>query len=395
MLKRGGDAEAKARRRFGPGGQNGDPWSRSSGDPFDGDPSAAPASASPPVLGGWTAMASFLDLEPSLVAEMARASMSSGRVVALRSGEIGVGAMLASLAVRGEDILLDELLPLGSAEIRVHRYTVGKLEPIAVHPVLGIAPLLRALALCAASATHESWEAVAHDGVNPPVAIGSAQKHELRWLQPPAADAPHSPPWMTPTTDEPPPGTSVAAWQEELQREPPPPPQARPLAAPPAARLPESDAPIGPVRPAGPAPVAPAAPVPTSDPGFSPEELLGAITASVQHALANALLELELDPATIAQLRDDRIPQEIVEGVARLEAHLAQVDLVGRQIQDLTTAVDAIAESMRSMIRHQWDNAPPPNFWVKVQRADDEVRRAVDELTSEVRTRISRPTRGV
>jgi len=391
MLKRGGDADAKARRRFGPSGQDGDPWSRSGGDPFSVEPSMAPGSASPPVLGGWTAMGSYLELEPALVAEMARASMSSGRVVALRSGEIGVGAMLASLAVRGDDILLDELLPLGGAEIRVHRYTVGKLEPIAVHPVLGVAPLLRALALCAASATHESWEAVAHDGVNPPVAIGSAQKHELRWLQPPAADAPHSPPWMTPTTDEAPPGTSVAAWQEELQRVPAPAPQAPPLAAPPAARLLDSDAPIGPMRAIAPEPVAPVA---TSDPGFSPEELLAAINASVQHALANALLELELDPATIAQLRDDRIPEEIVQGVARVEAHLAQLDVVSRQVQDLTTAVDALAESMRSVVRHQWDNAPPPNFWVKVQRADDEVRRAVDELTSEVRTRISRPTRG-
>ncbi|MDP1819618.1 MAG: hypothetical protein Q8K58_06940 [Acidimicrobiales bacterium] len=400
MLKRGSDPEAKIRRRFG------------AEDPFSAHPTATVGP--PPVLGGWSAMASYFDLEPALVAEMARAAMSSGRVVALRSGEVGVGAMLASLAVRGEDVLLDNLLPLGDAEIRVHRYTVGKLEPIAVHPVDGVAPLLRALALCAASATHESWEAVAHDGRNPPVAIGSAQKRELRWLQPPAPDSPDRPPWMTPTTQDPPPGTSVAAWQDELRRGAAAPIVAAPAAAPstvapprPAApadaRLPDPDAPIGPAVRPGPTPEPAADPAPMATrtvAANAPEaadevsqRIIDAVTSALDHALSNALVELQLDPTTLAQLRDDRIPEQIAQSVSRLEAQMVQVEVVSRQVQDLTAAVDSLAESARSLMRHQWDNAPPPNFWVKVQRADDEVRRAVDELTSEIRTRLARPVR--
>ncbi len=169
-------------------------------------------------------MASYLDLEPSLVAEMARAAMSAGRVVALRSGEVGVGAMLASLAVRGEDILLDELLPLG--ERRDPRAPLHR-GPARAHrraPGPRVGPLLRSLALCAASPPGESWEAVAHDGRTRPwpsaapearAALAPAARHPTP--PQPAVGGPHDR-----TTR---PGTSVPWWQEELpsgRRAPPP-----------------------------------------------------------------------------------------------------------------------------------------------------------------------------
>lgn len=357
MVKYGSAADARGRRRS-TGGQNGDPWSRSAEDPFapaQQDPATADA---PSVLGGWAAMTSYLELEPVLVAEMARAAMSSGRVVALTSGEVGVGAMLASLAVRGEDALLDELLPLQGAEIRVHRYTLGRLDPISVHPVAGGPELLRALALCAASATYESWQAVAHDGHNPPVGIGSAQRHELRWLQPTPIDAPGNPPWMRPTTQDPPPGTSIAAWQHELLR----------------VAEPRSDS-------------APRGPALGLTLGGLGGEALGAGESERGPSGSGATRPLP-DPSTFAQLRDDRTPDEIARGAARL----AQVDVMSRQLEDLTALVEGLAESVRSLTRHQWDNSPPPGFWLKVQRADDEVRRALEDLAGEVRSRTPPPT---
>jgi pimeloyl-ACP methyl ester carboxylesterase len=79
--------------------------------------------------------------------------------------------------------------------------------------------------------------------------------------------------------------------------------------------------------------------------------------------------------------------------VARIDQQTAQIDGMARQLQALTTAVDELTESTRALLRHQWDNMPPQNFWARMQRADDEVRRSVDELAAEVRGRIPRPRR--
>jgi hypothetical protein len=373
MLRRGPDTENRPRRRFSP-----DP---AAPDPF---PREAPAGAGGPAstaLGGWTAPASYLDLDAALVAELVRASLAARGVAALRGGEVAVGAMLATLAMRGEDVLLDEILPLTGAELRLNRYAVGQLTPVAVHPVATAAVLLRALAFCAVSPPGETWEAVAHDG-RVPIAIASARSQELRWLQPPAPDAPHSASWVAPTTEDAPPGSSTLWWQTEL---------ARPAASPAAGLTP---APLAPGGPPGRAaatfddPSLRLSPPPVD--GVS-DQLLEAVGRTVDKALSSALLELELDPATLDELRDNSVLDRLVTAVSRLEQQVGQVDYVTRELSALTTAVDELTDSVRSLLRHQWDNMPPPNVWTRLQKADDEVRRAVDELTSEVRGRLPRP----
>jgi hypothetical protein len=332
--------------------------------------------AVPPGLGSWTAPVSYLSLDPAVLAELVRAALGSPTVASLRNGELAVGAMLASLAVRGEDILIDELLPLANVELRVHRYAVGQLSPLAVHPVSSVPQLLRSLARCAVQPQGETWEAVAHDGRNDPVAVAAARSGELRWLQPPAPGAPHAAPWVDPTTPSPAPGATVEEWTARLS------------AIPPAA-----------VAPAPPTAVA-SEPVPAF--GLAPrtapiaggEDLAAIVGAAVEQALANAPIELDLDAATLDELRDTTVLERLVEAIGRLERQVGQVDAIGRQMAALTAAVDDLADSTRSLLRHQWDNMPPQGFWLRVQKADDEVRRAVDELAAEVRGRLrqSRPT---
>ena len=379
MLRR--DNDPRSRRRFG---NDAGPL-----DPFPREAPLPPAGAAD-ALGGWTAPLSYLALEPELVAEVARAALSARGVAALRSGEVAVGAMLASLAMRGEDPLLDEILPLAGAELRLNRYAVGQLTPVGVHRVPTAAALLRALAHCAAHPAGETWEAVAHDGRSP-VAIASARSHELRWLQPPSPDSPHAAPWAPPTTDEPAPGSTAAWWQAELER-----PRVAP--GPPSGVNPGlATSPIGPaIVPSRPTTARSAstgadAPAGAPVPGMSADQLLAAVGQTVDRALSNALLELELDPATLDELRDNSVLDRLVSSVSRLEQQVGQVDYVMRELQALTTAVDELTDSVRSLLRQQWDHLPPQGVWSRLQRADDEVRRAVDELTAEVRGRLPRP----
>lgn len=324
----------------------------------------------PAGLGSWTAPVSYLSLDPAVLAELVRAALSSPTVASLRNGELAVGAMLASLAVRGEDVLIDELLPLANVELRLHRYAVGQLNPLAVHPVATVPQLLRSLARCAVQPQGETWEAVAHDGRNDPVAVAAARNGELRWLQPPAPGAPHAAPWVEPTTTAAAPGATVQEWTSRLSAIPP--------------------AEVAPTRPA----VAPGEPVPafgvTPRPVASPggDDLAALIGAAVEQALANAPIELDLDAATLDELRDTTVLERLVEAIGRLERQVGQVDAIGRQMAALTAAVDDLADSTRSLLRHQWDNMPPQGFWLRVQKADDEVRRAVDELAAEVRGRL-------
>jgi hypothetical protein len=372
MLRRGPDTESRPRRRFAPEAGAPDPFPRES--PGVAGPTAGSA------LGGWSAPTSYLDLDPALVAELARASLTAHGVAALRSGEVAVGAMLATLAMRGEDVLLDELLPLAGADLRLYRYDVGHLTPIAVHPVATAAGLLRALAYCAVSPPGETWEAVANDGRHP-IAIASARSHELRWLQPPAPDAPQSAPWAPLTTEEPPPGSSTAWWEEELRRSA----VAAPSITPAALTLSSTG------RTAG---ADPSLRLGLGGPDGVSEQLLTAVGKTVDKALSNALLELELDPETLDELRDNSVLDRLVTAVSRLEQQVGQVDYVTRELQALTTAIDELSDSVRSLLRHQWDNMPPANVWTRLQRADDDVRRAVDELAAEVRGRLPRPGRG-
>jgi hypothetical protein len=340
--------------------------------------------ASPVGLGEWSAPRSYLDLDRDLVAELVRVALASPKVASIRNGELAVGAMLASLAIRGEDALVDELLPLAGVELRIHRYAVGRLDPVAVHPVGSLAEMLRSLARCAVQPQGETWEAVASDGVNAPVAVAAARNLELRWLQPPAADALHDAPWAPLTAPTAAPGASIGEWRDRLNTRPAPPA---------AAPLP----PIGGVHPPAPAtaPVpafggAPAAAAPAAT-GPRLEELLPLIEASVERALANAPLELDLDAATLDELRDTTVIERLVDAVGRLDRQVGQVDALARQIAALTAAVDDLADANRSLLRHEGDNLPPQGFWVRMQKADDELRRSIDELANEVRGRRRTP----
>jgi hypothetical protein len=95
----------------------------------------------------------------------------------------------------------------------------------------------------------------------------------------------------------------------------------------------------------------------------------------------------------LLNLGEHAVLERVLDGMARLEAQVAQLDFVTRELQALTTAVEELTDSNRALLRHQWDNMPPQNFWTRVQRADDEVRRAVDELGVEVRARLPKPGR--
>jgi hypothetical protein len=117
------------------------------------------------------------------------------------------------------------------------------------------------------------------------------------------------------------------------------------------------------------------------------------VSDTVTQMLSSAMVELELEPGTLDELRDQGALHRLTAAVARIEQQTALVDGLARQVAALTTAVDELTDSTRALLRHQWDNMPPPNFYVRVQRADDEVRRAIDELGSEVRSRMPRPPR--
>lgn len=344
-------------------------------EPFEREPTPAAAAPVAPGLNGWSAPASYLGLDAQVVQELARAALSSPALAALRSGEVAVGAMLVSLALRGEDPLLDELLPLTTAELRLHRYSVGQLTPISVHPVGSVASLLRSLAHCAIAPPGETWEAVAHDGQSAPVAVAAARSHELRWLQPPAAGSPHAAPWADVTISQPAPGSTVGEWRGRLSAAPPRGPSPAGPAAAPVAR-----------PAASPVPAFPAATTATLDPASS-AELLASITTAMEQVLAAAPLELDLDAATLDELRDTTVLERLVEAIGRLDRQVGQIDGVTRQLAALTAAVDDLADSTRSLLRHQWDNMAPAGYWTRVQKSDEEVRRAIDQLTVEVRSR--------
>ncbi len=124
-----------------------------------------------------------------------------------------------------------------------------------------------------------------------------------------------------------------------------------------------------------------------------PADIEAAVTDTVGRVLANAIVELELDPEMLTTLRDQGTFNRLVASLDRIDHQTAQIDGMVRQLQALTTAVDELSDATHALLRHQWDNMPPPNFWARVQRADDEVRRSVDELAAEVRGRLPRPRR--
>jgi hypothetical protein len=161
---------------------------------------------------------------------------------------------------------------------------------------------------------------------------------------------------------------------DEDELAPPPPPPA------PAARR-------APLR-AAPAPVPP----PSRQDAIS-NDIQSIVSDTVTRVLSSAMVELELEPGTLQELRDQGALHQLTAAVARIEQQTALVDGLARQIATLTTAVDELTDSTRALLRHQWENMPPSNFWVRVQRADDEVRRALEELAAEVRGRAPRPAR--
>lgn len=402
MLRRGHESERTKRRpdvaAGGPGTRPGPPT-----DPFVATP-AAGAPDAPPLLHDWIQLASFQELDPPLVAELARASMGSSGVVVMQSGEVAVGAMLASLAIRGRDDLIGQLIVTGNAELRLHRYAVGQLEPIAVHRTDDVADALRSLAWCAATGAEGTFELVADDGQGMPIAVGAARHHELRWLQPPPPSSPHDAPWAPISTNDRPPGADRAWWKGQLERTP-----VRPEPAPLPSSFTDiswqpassSDGLLADAIPAAPAP----SPAPGGTPahlavgsfveseeglGFDPAELLDVVGASVNQALSEALVELEIDPGALEELRENPVLDDVQRRVGQIEQLLRHLGPVNRQVHELTTVVEELADTVRSLVRQQWDAAPPQNYWSRSQRTSDELQRALDDLTSEIRTRFPR-----
>ncbi|MDQ2648871.1 MAG: hypothetical protein M3Z03_04900 [Actinomycetota bacterium] len=362
----------------------------SSEDPFE--PARPAAQPDPNPLEGWEQITSFQKLDAPLVAELARASMSSSGVVVLQSGEVAVGAMLASLAIRGHDDFLQALIITGQAELRLHRYATGQLEPTNVHRMRSIADALRALAWCAATGKEGTFELVANDGRGGPVAIGASRLHELRWLQPPPASSPHDAPWAEITSQDPPPGADPRWWKAQL---------GKPLSKPASTTLPtfadvELPAPPPTITPSsftGPG----ATEVVTRDDEPEPlltkadaAELYDVVAVSVSKALSEALLELEIDAGAIEQLRENPTLDDTLAKVIEVEQILHHLGPLNRQIHELTTVIEDLHDTMRSIVRQQWESAPPQNYWNRSQRAADELQRSVDELASELRSRLPR-----
>jgi hypothetical protein len=395
MLRRGTDSEGTKRRR-------GDVLDIAALVQQDRSPSAPPANPDLPLaaaefspLDGWAQITSFQSLDAPLVAELARAAMGSGGVVVLQGGEVAVGAMLASLAVRGHDDLVQQLIFTGKAELRLHRYSTGQLEPVAVHRMRSIADSLRSLAWCAATGAEDTFELVADDGRGP-VAIGAARHHELRWLQPPPPSSPHEAPWAAITSELAPPGADPRWWKSKLAL------GSRQVARPSTPGSidfdfrPEPELP----RPAAVTPSSFTGPgasglTPTEDDadersGVDPIELYDVVAVSVNKALSEALVELEIDPAAIEQLRENPTLDDTLTKVRQIEQHLLHLGPLNRQIHELTTVVEDLHDTMRSIVRQQWEAAPPQNYWNRAQRASDELQRAVDDLASELRTRLPR-----
>jgi hypothetical protein len=117
------------------------------------------------------------------------------------------------------------------------------------------------------------------------------------------------------------------------------------------------------------------------------EQLRAVVRQAVEQALAAAPIELDLDAATLEELRDSTALERLIETVALLERRVGGIDAMGRQIAALSASIDELADSTRALLRHQWDNMPPAGFWMRVQKADEELRRSIDDLTTEVRTR--------
>jgi hypothetical protein len=359
-------------------------------DPFETAPPPEQADVDP--LRGWNQITSFQALEPALVAEMARASMASSGIVALQSGEVAVGAMLASLAIRGHDDLLQQLIITGRAELRLHRYATGQLEPVGVHRMRSIADALRSLAWCATTGQADTFELVADDGRGRPVAISASRLHELRWLQPPPASSPHEAPWAPVSTEEAPPGADPRWWKAQLGKAARLP---QPVATPTFADvdLPAAPPALTPSSFTGPGAAEVAAPVVERPSLLTPAdaaELYDVVAVSVGKALSEALVELEIDPGAIEQLRENPTLDDTLSKIIEVEQILHHLGPLNRQIHELTTVVEDLHDTMRSIVRQQWEANPPQNYWNRSQRAVDELQRSVDDLASELRSRIPR-----
>jgi hypothetical protein len=164
----------------------------------------------------------------------------------------------------------------------------------------------------------------------------------------------------------------------------------------------EPEAPTAPPAPAArraplrAAPPPARAPLPVAPPSRQDaisSDIQSIVSDTVTRVLSNAMVELELEPGTLQELREQGALHQLTAAVARIEQQTALMDGLARQVTALTTAVDELTDSTRALLRHQWDNMPPPNFYVRVQRADDEVRRALEDLGTEVRSRMPRSPR--
>lgn len=394
MLRRGTDSDGSKRRRADVLDVAALAQQDGGSSTTAADPGAPPAAAYDPI-DGWDQIVSFQGLDAPLIAEMARATMGSGGVLALQSGEVAVGAMLASLAIRGHDDLVGQLIFTGRAELRLHRYATGELEPVHVHRMRSVADSLRALAWCAATGAEDTFELVADDGTGP-VAIGAARHHELRWLQPPPPSSPHGAPWAEVTSDTAPPGADPGWWRSKLTlgraaREQRPTPGGVEFDW-------RDDAPPFPlpsVTPSSFTGAGASGPVLVGDadraPGaIDPAALYDAVAVSVNQALSEALVELEIDPAAIEQLRENPALDDTLAKVQQIEQHLLHLGPLNRQIHELTTIVEDLHDTMRSIVRQQWESAPPQNYWSRSQRGNDELQRAIDDLASELRSRLPR-----
>ncbi len=136
----------------------------------------------------------------------------------------------------------------------------------------------------------------------------------------------------------------------------------------------------------GPAPAAPAAGSP------SRAVLEPMVADAVQRALANPLIDLQIDRTVLAGPASTTLDHAHLLAT-RVDRQSERLEAVADQIEVLEAAVGSVTAAAKALAAQRRDVDPLPGTWQAVQRGDEEVRRALEQLIHEERRRRSRPPR--
>ena len=116
------------------------------------------------------------------------------------------------------------------------------------------------------------------------------------------------------------------------------------------------------------------------------------VAEAVQRALANPLIDVQIDRTVLGEAASTALDQAHLLAT-RVDRQAARLDLVAAQIEELEAAVGSVTAVAKALAAQRRDVDPPPGTWQAVQRGDEQARHALDELIHEERRRRSGPTR--